>query len=110
MKANLIRCPHCEENGKHSTLGELSPTTGMVIIARSAGQFRNYTIVSGNDFQLICGECGKVVFIRKEVNGLQVFNYRVTRFRGEIPHPGFGTAGMWGNTAAEGVTITFWIT
>lgn len=87
MKA-LIACPHCENEGRRYILGELAPT-GHILIQRvhgKNGQYRNFTIVGGNDFYLICDYCGEIIYFKKinklDPNGLErrenatVFNNR----------------------------------
>jgi hypothetical protein len=67
MKKALVACPRCENEGRRYILGELAPT-GHVLIQRvhgSNGQYRNFTIVGGNDFYLVCDYCGTKVFFRK---------------------------------------------
>ena len=66
MKA-LIACPACENNGRRYILGELAPT-GHILIQRTHGnngQYRNFTIVGGNDFYLVCDRCGEKTYFKK---------------------------------------------
>ena len=61
MKKNLVRCPNCNKQ----ILGEMTEN-GVFRIMR----FHNgFTDVIGNDFGVICGNCGEKVFIRKGENG-----------------------------------------
>ena len=63
----LIGCPRCENNGRRYILGEVAPT-GHILIQRthgSNGQYRNFTIVGGNDFYLVCDFCGEKVYFKK---------------------------------------------
>ena len=67
MTRGFIACPECENNGRRYILGEIAPT-GHILIQRvhgNNGQYRNYTIVGGNDFYLVCDHCGTQVFFRK---------------------------------------------
>ena len=82
----LIRCPKCESEGRTKTIGLLF-SNGMVSVQRefipakgSIEPKRDYTIISGKDFSLICGFCGEEVY-RKE--GLdESINYGSIRFCG----------------------------
>ena len=63
----LISCPRCEQVGRRYILGELAPT-GQVLIQRTHGkngEYRNFTIVGGNDFYLICDYCGEQIYFKK---------------------------------------------
>ena len=63
----LISCPRCEANGRRYILGELGPT-GHILIQRvhgNNGQYRNFTIIGGDDFYLVCDNCGEKIFFRK---------------------------------------------
>ena len=63
----LISCPTCQTNGRRYILGELAPT-GHILIQRTHGnngQYRNFTIVGGNDFYLVCDVCGSNVYFKK---------------------------------------------
>lgn len=62
----LIRCPHCALGGIITTVGKLVDDYVVIQTTLSQGR-REFTIVKGNDFILICGKCGHEVFIRKEV-------------------------------------------
>lgn len=68
MKA-LVRCPRCEHFGRTSILGELKPT-GHFVIQRiyqyQSGKFhRKYTIIGGNDYFVLCDQCGERVYFRR---------------------------------------------
>ena len=68
----LIACPACEKFGRRYILGELVPT-GHILIQRTHGangQYRNFTIVGGNDFYLICDHCGQQVYFKKTERSL----------------------------------------
>jgi DNA-directed RNA polymerase subunit RPC12/RpoP len=70
MKKQLIRCPKCEENHKHSTLGELSPTGYLIIqVTQAGGKYRSFALIGGSDFSIHCGGCGSQVYIKKGVTG-----------------------------------------
>ena len=63
----LISCPKCESEGRKYILGELAPT-GHVLIQRvhgKNGEYRNFTIVGGSDFYLVCDHCGMKIFFRE---------------------------------------------
>ena len=63
----LLGCPKCEANGRRYILGELAPT-GHILIQRvhgNNGQYRNFTIIGGNDFYLICDRCGETIYFKK---------------------------------------------
>ena len=63
----LISCPRCELNGRRYILGELAPT-GHVLVQRTHGkngEYRNFTIVGGNDFYLVCDNCGENIYFKK---------------------------------------------
>ena len=67
MNKALLCCPRCENEGRRYILGEFAPT-GHILIQRvhgNNGQYRNFTIVGGNDFYLVCDRCGTNVFFRK---------------------------------------------
>lgn len=73
FEKTLIRCPKCEEEGLIKTIGLLFPN-GLVSIQReftpARGETepkRDYTIVKGDNFSLLCGYCGEEVY-RKEAN------------------------------------------
>ena len=99
----LISCPHCENEGRRYILGELAPT-GHILIQRAHGkngQYRNFTIIGGNDFYLICDYCGEVIYFKKVTNGTETINERreygtmlnfgITRVLGGTFNSGFGT-------------------
>ena len=63
MSKCIIRCPVCEWSGEIKTLGEYQAETGIVSVRRSRGMVAgDNTIITGNDFQIICGRCGEVAF------------------------------------------------
>ena len=63
----LVACPQCQKLGRRYVLGEVA-STGHILVQRthgSNGQYRNFTIIGGDDFHLICDKCGFKVFFRK---------------------------------------------
>lgn len=65
----LIRCPHCQAEGKTQTLGAVMPD-GYIVVQRTSNNnvYRDFTIIQGSEFTLICGKCGHSVYIRKEAD------------------------------------------
>jgi len=66
----IIRCPDCEVNGEKQNLAEVLPT-GFISIQRIRrgsvnGDYKDFTIVSGNNLSIICGGCGNVVYRKGE--------------------------------------------
>lgn len=94
MLKRLLGCPQCENNGRRYILGEIAPT-GHILIQRvhgNNGQYRNYTIVGGNDFYLICDRCGKQIFFRKvERRQDEIDSIGVSRFYSETFNQTTGT-------------------
>ena len=92
----LIGCPNCEANGRRYILGELAPT-GHILIQRvhgNNGQYRNFTIVGGNDFYLVCDRCGEKIFFRKVERRLNDSDVRAEWiFRQTLIQGAVGTAG-----------------
>ena len=67
MRKLLLVCPQCESNGRRYILGEIAPT-GHILVQRvhgKNGEYRNYTIIGGNDFYLICDRCGEMIYFKK---------------------------------------------
>ena len=119
----LIRCPRCQQNNITSIVGELKPT-GHLVIQRfyqyQSGKFhKEYTIIGGKDFFVVCARCGTTVFFRKIRSGNlypSVVNYSyakthwIQRFSGslqeEIPSENGskksemegGTSRIWGTS------------
>ena len=86
----LIACPRCENEGRRYILGELAPT-GHILIQRvhgNNGEYRNFTIVGGNDFYLICDRCGETIYFKKverSLNeGTSLYFWQSRAFRGSI--------------------------
>ena len=100
MLKRLLGCPECENNGRRYILGEIAPT-GHILIQRafkknpdSSGNtnYRNYTIVGGNDFYLICDRCGKQIFFRKvERRQDEINNFGLKWFHSETFNQTTGT-------------------
>ena len=70
MNRLLIRCPTCEYNdGVPQTLAEVL-ATGDISIRRSSRVYtgeHEETVVSGENFRVICGRCGEVVYRKMPV-------------------------------------------
>ena len=65
----FVKCPTCEQNGITSILGELKPT-GHLVIQRfyqyQSGKFhKEYTIIGGDNFFIVCAKCGETVYFKK---------------------------------------------
>ena len=101
----LVSCPRCENEGRRYILGEITPT-GHILIQRvhgKNGQYRNFTIVGGNDFYLICDHCGETIYFKKvnkfDPNGLERREYGtsldigITRILGGTFSESLGTSG-----------------
>ena len=86
-KTNLLNCPKCWEQGKRQILAEVLPS-GFVAIQRlrhdnhNENYKKDYTIVNGKDFSIICAACGEIVFTRYTEN---------VRLQGSVTHLQFGT-------------------
>ena len=62
----IIRCPDCEEKGFKQNLAEVVEK-GFISIQRIRtgkhdGNFREHTIISGDNIRIICGNCGNLVY------------------------------------------------
>jgi len=65
-RKKIIRCPKCEENGRSQNIGELLEKDYIGIQRVNRKKYgKDYTIIQGTDFKLICGHCGETVFVRK---------------------------------------------
>jgi hypothetical protein len=97
----LLACPRCENNGRRYILGELAPS-GHILIQRvhgNNGQYRNFTIVGGNDFYLVCDNCGeKVYFKRIEGRNYESSNERISWVYRQSFEGTVGTIGAYGGT------------
>ena len=85
---NLLYCPKCKLDAKDKVIGELLPG-GTVAIARQRAKYsyEETTLVTGTDFQLICGYCRSVIYIKQEPK--EVVSYGATKssnFRTEWVH------------------------
>ena len=65
MKA-LIRCPVCESRSKLKSLAEYLPD-GTLAVLRWKGNpvyntFDETTIIAGDDFVILCGNCKQIAF------------------------------------------------
>ncbi len=64
MVKNLVRCPKCESGGTSQILGEILDG-GIFSIMRF---HKAYTNIVGNDFAVICSNCGEPTYIKKGGN------------------------------------------
>ena len=100
---SLIGCPRCEINGRRYILGELAPT-GHILIQRTHGnngQYRNFTIVGGNDFYLICDHCGETIYFKKVERrnyGTESVSERLSWFYSQTLNQTAGTVGTYSGT------------
>lgn len=104
----LIRCPKCESEGRTKTIGLLF-SNGMISVQReftpAKGDIepkRDYTIINGKDFSLICGFCGEEVY-RKEVSN-ESTNHGSIRFYGETLVQTFIKNGLGSVSAFQGTS------
>lgn len=59
----LVRCGVCEWQGIINNLAEYLPDQGILSIRRSKGLIPGQTtIVIGNDYQILCGNCKEIAF------------------------------------------------
>lgn len=65
---NKIFCPTCLRDGIDKVIGEILGE-GTISIEHTRKKFGNpeATIVRGSNYELICGYCNNIVYIRKEV-------------------------------------------
>ena len=66
MKNNLVICPNCIKLGKRQVLCEINPDSGDVAVMRF---HKGYTLITGSNFQIYCGECKELVFHKEHLNG-----------------------------------------
>ena len=97
FQKTLIRCPRCELEGRTKTIGLIFPN-GAVSIQRefipargNDEPKRDYTIIQGRDFSLVCGYCGEVVY-RKEAKSEIYSSFWLARISGGTLGSRFGTA------------------
>jgi len=62
----IIRCPDCEMKGIKQNLAEVLET-GFISVQRirkgkNNGRYIDHTIIFGDNIQIICGNCGNVVY------------------------------------------------
>lgn len=69
MKKEII-CPRCRLDDRENIIAEVFPmgTTSVIAIQRQRSKwgYENATLITGDNFSLICGYCRSVVFFRKE--------------------------------------------
>jgi len=56
----LVRCPSCEKEGKQEILGEIDNKGAFSVLRFHKGT----TVILSDSFQVFCGKCGDLVFIR----------------------------------------------
>ena len=63
----LIRCSNCLIRGITQTLGAVLPNS-TVLVQRTwnNGAYRDYTIITGDNFTITCGKCGKANYAVQE--------------------------------------------
>lgn len=85
MKAQLIRCPFCEEQGLKMNLAMALPD-GRIVVRRF--QDNDTTIIYGSQICIDCGHCGQTVFRREVTYGTAISDGVV----GSLGFPSIGTA------------------
>ena len=66
MVKSLLKCPLCEEKGIKQTIAEVLPNGFVSVERRHAKQNGwDHTVIRGSDFEIICGNCGSIVFKRE---------------------------------------------
>ena len=67
MNQKLIRCSNCWLQGITQTLGAILPN-GIISIQRvfNNGRYRDFTIITGDNFTITCGRCGKANYAIQE--------------------------------------------
>ena len=61
-KLNLIRCGNCFATRNEARVhGEIVDAKTIVIERRPKDNYKEPTIISGNDFKVNCGSCGALV-------------------------------------------------
>ena len=91
---NLIKCPRCEQEGVTQNIGAIAHDGNISILRRfqprtflgsnnyitsDKSPVREYTIVRGVDFELVCGRCGEIVFIKKGGSISEVSSHWIAR-------------------------------
>lgn len=66
MRKKIIRCPNCEEKGIKQNMAEVLES-GLVAVQRfhHRDYGKDYTLIGGKDFYLVCGHCKQKVFVRQ---------------------------------------------
>jgi hypothetical protein len=87
LKKFLI-CPKCQDNGLFKPLGELDEFGRLKIKRRI-----DYTIIDGAEYNVICGNCGEIVFMKRVIIEERRINSEIpyfggTRFPGSSLMPG----------------------
>ena len=70
---NIISCQYCKSIGIKQNLAELLPN-GLLKIPRhdvfaGDGWEREFTIIAGNDLNVLCGKCGNVAYKKQSKEG-----------------------------------------
>ena len=64
----IVKCPTCEFKGVINSLAEYIPENGILSIRRSRQLIPGQTtIIVGNDYQILCGNCKQVAFRKMPV-------------------------------------------
>lgn len=58
---NLIKCTVCYQKGENKTLCEVFED-GVVAVQRVNDKKKDYTIIKGTAFQVICANCGETIY------------------------------------------------
>lgn len=62
----LIRCPDCWEKGIKQNLAEVISDKLVIQRTHKKEYGRDYTIIDGDNFSLTCGNCGNLIFYRRD--------------------------------------------
>lgn len=62
----LIKCPNCEVGGIKQNLAAINDDGSISVRRRRSLRNWDQTIIVGNNFSLICGNCGEAAFVRKD--------------------------------------------
>lgn len=62
----LIQCGNCEVNGKREILGEIDEDGNLSVMRFHNGK----TILLSNNYSVICGGCGNIVFNKQSTNSV----------------------------------------
>ena len=100
-KSTRILCPNCELMGLKQTIGVILDS-GDISIQRSYYKpgYREFTIIRGNDFELICGKCSGMVYFRKGGQDENSFERGTRIFRIALTHTTYklGTQSNYGTS------------